>query len=136
MSNSSNRIKDFKTVHHLTSRIAHKVRFLQDEDVRNDLIEIIRRAAEFTGVKLIGWCVMINHFHILAFLPEPVEISDEEVIRRYGVLKGKLSASELEMKLAKYRMNSETGCADAERVLDSLRKRMYNIGSFMKIVKQ
>ena len=92
MSNSSCRNKEYDTVHHITSRIAHKVRFLQDEDERTDLVEMIRRAAEFTCIKLIGWCVMVNHFHILAFLSKPVELSDDEVVRRYGVLKGARAA--------------------------------------------
>ena len=136
MSNSSNRTKDYDTVHHITSRIAHKVRFLQDDDVRNDLVEIIRRAADFTGVKLLGWCVMINHFHVLAFLPSPIELREDEIIRRYGVLKGMAAASNLEMKIAKLRLGGVNGNEAAEECLASIRKRMYSIASFMKIVKQ
>ena len=136
MSNSSHRIKDYNTVHHITSRIAHKVCFLQDDDVRNDLIEIIRRAADFTGVKLLGWCVMINHFHILAFLPPPIELPEDEIIRRYGVLKGMVAAGNLEVTLANLRLNGENGNEEAEECLASIRKRMYSVASFMKIVKQ
>ena len=136
MSNSSNRSKEYETVHHITSRIAHKVRFLQEEAERNDLIEMIRRAAVFTGVKLLGWCIMINHFHILAFLPTPVEVDEKEILRRYGVLKGAKGATALEEQLAKLRLEGETGCKEAERLLDVLRKRMYSIGEFVKIVKQ
>ena len=133
MSNSSYRNKESNTVHHITSRIAHKVRFLQDQE-RNDLVAIIRRAAEFTGVKLIGWCVMINHFHILAFLPPPQEIDEQEVLRRYGVLKGDKSAKETESRLAQLRLNGEDD--KAVKWLDAQRRRMYNIGDFVKIVKQ
>ena len=136
MSNSKYRLKDYETVHHITSRIAHKVRFLQEESERNDLIEMIRRAADFTGVKLLGWCIMINHFHILVFLPEPVEVDEKEVLRRYGVLKGAKGAAALEGQLAKLRQEGDTGCKEAERLLDALRKRMYSIGEFVKIVKQ
>lgn len=136
MSNSSNRNKAYETIHHITSRIAHKVRFLQDEDARNDLVEIIRRAAEFTAVKLLGWCVMINHFHILAFLPQPIEVPEDEVVRRYGVLKGKSAANDLAMKLARLRLDGDRGNEEADKCLDAIRKRMYSIGSFMKIVKQ
>ena len=136
MSNSSYRNKDYETVHHITSRIAHKVRFLQDEDVRNDLVEMIRRAAEFAGIRLIGWCVMINHFHILAFLPKPLEVPEEEVLRRYGILKGANAASALQAKLAGLRLSGEEGWKEAEARLNAIRGRMYNVGSFMKIVKQ
>jgi len=133
MSNSSYRNKDFNTVHHITSRIAHKVRFLQDQE-RNDLVDIIRRSAEFTGVKLIGWCVMINHFHILAFLPPPQEIGEEEILRRYGVLKGVKAEKGAEARLAQLRLGGDMD--EAARWLDSQKRRMYNIGEFVKIVKQ
>ncbi|MBQ3806323.1 MAG: transposase [Kiritimatiellae bacterium] len=136
MSNSSNRSKEYDTVHHITSRIAHKVRFLQEEAERNDLIEMIRRAAYFTGVKLLGWCIMINHFHILAFLPTPVEVDEKEILRRYVVLKGVKGAAALEEQLTKLRLEGETGCKEAERLLAVQRKRMYSIGEFVKIVKQ
>ena len=136
MSNSSNRSKEYETVHHITSRIAHKVRFLQEEAERNDLIEMIRRAADFVGIKLLGWCIMINHFHILAFLPQPVAVDEKEILRRYGSLKGAKGAAALEEQLGKLRLEGETGCKEAERLLDSLRKRMYSIGEFVKIVKQ
>ena len=136
MSNSSNRSKEYDTVHHITSRIAHRVRFLREEAERNDLIEMIRRAADFTGVKLLGWCIMINHFHILAFLPAPVDVEEKEILRRYGVLKGAKGAAALAEQLAKLRLEGETGCKEAERLLDVQRKRMYSIGEFVKIVKQ
>ena len=136
MSNSSNRSKEYETVHHITSRIAHKVRFLQEEAERNELIEMIRRAAEFTGIKLLGWCVMINHFHILAFLPPPVEVDEREILRRYGILKGVNGAVALEEELAKLRLQCEDGCRTADQRLAAQRRRMYNIGEFVKIVKQ
>ena len=136
MSNSSNRSKEYETVHHITSRIAHKVRFLQEEAERNDLIEMIRRAADFTGVKLLGWCIMINHFHILVFLPAPVKVDEKEIVRRYGVLKGAKCAAAFEEQLAKLRLGGEDGCKEVERLLDVQRKRMYSVGEFVKIVKQ
>ena len=136
MSNSSNRSKEYDTVHHITSRIAHKVRFLQEEAERDDLIEMIRRAADFTGIKLLGWCIMINHFHILAYLPMPVAVDEKEILRRYGVLKGRKCAVAFEEKLAKLHQEGESGCKAAERLLDAQRKRMYKIGEFVKIVKQ
>ena len=136
MSNSSCRNKEYDTVHHITSRIAHKVRFLQEEAERTDLVEMIRRAAEFTGVRLIGWCVMVNHFHILAFLPQPVELSDDEVVKRYGVLKGASAAAALRAKLDALRMSGGEGAKEAAACLDAIRGRMHKIGSFMKIVKQ
>lgn len=133
MAASNYRVREYDTVHHLMSRIAHKVYILNDQD-RNDLIEIIRRSAEFVGVQLLGWCLMTNHFHLLVYLPVPVELTEEEILRRYSILKGNKAAARKEEEL---RRLSATG---AEEVVaawyESQRKRMYDVGSFMKIAKQ
>ena len=90
------------TVHHIMNRIAHRVFFLRDEE-RNDFIEMMRRVAEFTGIQLLGWCVMNNHFHILAYLPERKEVDEAEVVRRVGVLKGVKGSEALLAKLTELR---------------------------------
>ena len=116
------------------SRIAHKVYFLTEE-VRNDFIEMIRRAADFCGIELVAWCIMTNHFHLLAYLPEPESIDEEETLRRYGVLKGKSRLKALVAELSAMR-NQENGEADVQKRLEEIRRPMYDIGEFMKIIKQ
>lgn len=132
---SNFRIRETATVHHILNRIAHRVFFLRDEE-RNDFIEMMRRVAEFTGVKLLGWCVMTNHFHILAFLPEREEIGEDEIVRRIGILKGASAGEALRSKLEKLRSGSSEGDTEVQTVLDGYRRRMHDIGSFMKILKQ
>ncbi len=116
------------------SRIAHKVYFLTEE-VRNDFIEMIRRAADFCGIELVAWCIMTNHFHILAYLPEPESIDEEETLRRYGALKGKSRLKALVAELSAIR-NRENGEADVQKRLKEIQRPMHSIGEFMKIVKQ
>ena len=135
MANSNGRVREYNTVHHLISRIAHRVYFLKDEE-RMDFLEIVRRAAEFTGVQLIGWCVMGNHFHLLVFLPERSELDETEVLRRYGVLKGAKAVESMETLLGKWRCEGESGENRISAWFDGQRRRMYDVGSFMKIVKQ
>ena len=81
------RNKEYGTVHHLTSRIAHRVFFLKEEE-RNDFMSLMKRVSAFSGVELIGWCIMKNHFHIYVYLPVPPALTDEEVLERYRLLKG------------------------------------------------
>jgi len=135
MAASNNRSKEFDTVHHLMSRIAHRVYFLNDDE-RNDFVEMMRRSAEFAGIRLLGWCVMANHFHILAHLPAPGELLESEIIRRIGVLKGDAAAQAFEARLVAFRSEGERGAQQAEKLLDCQRRRMYDLGSFMKILKQ
>lgn len=135
MSNSNRRVKTYDTVHHLVSRIAHRVYFLKDDE-RSDFLEIVRRSAEFTGIRLLGWCVMGNHFHLLVFLPAPQNLDECEVLRRYGVLKGAEAADEMRKTLAGWREEGESGERRASGWLDMQRARMYDVGSFMKVAKQ
>lgn len=133
MSVSNHRNHKTNTIHHLVSRVAHRVYFLKDEE-RNDFIEMMRRAAEYCGVELLGWCIMTNHFHILVYLPEEDEVPEPEVIRRVGILKGKGASEALANKLSELRRNGDIYMAT--EYLDDERNRMYDIGSFMKILKQ
>lgn len=117
------------------SRIAHRVYFMTDE-VRNEFLGMIIRTAEFCGIKLVAWCIMANHFHILAYLPTPEELDEKEILRRYGALKGKKKLSSLEIRLAAIRSN-EDDCEERVReILQKMTSSMYDIGMFMKIVKQ
>lgn len=135
MANSNNRIKEPETVHHLVSRIAHRVYFLKDEE-RDEFIDMMRRTAEFCGIKLIGWCIMTNHFHILAYLPRPQALDEDEILRRYGVLKGLSAASALSRTFDKWRREGVSGEKRVKEELEKISGRMYDIGSFMKILKQ
>ncbi len=135
MSNSNNRNKEPETVHHLTSRIAHRVYFLKECE-RNDLLEVMRRSADFTGIKLLGWCVMSNHFHLFVHLPQRVEVGEEEVLRRYGVLKGRDAVESIAESFLKWRADEKFGESRVITWLESQRRRMYDVGIFMKIVKQ
>ena len=135
MANSNNRIKEHDTVHHLVSRIAHRVYFLKESE-RMDFLEFVRRTAEFTGVRLLGWCVMGNHFHILVFLPMPEPVDENEILRRYAVLKGRGATNSVRDTFARWRIDGEAGERKVEEWLDRQRQRMYSIASFMKIVKQ
>ncbi len=115
------------------SRIAHKVFILDDED-RNEFLEIIRRTADFTGIQLLGWCLMTNHFHLLVYLPEPEALDEAEVLRRYGVLKGSAAAASMAVQLNRLRKDGLESEVDVW--LRRQRRRMYDVGNFMKIAKQ
>lgn len=133
MANSNNRVREPNTVHHITSRIAHRVYFLGESE-RDDLIEFIRRSVIFSGLKLLGWCILSNHFHLLVYLPPPEELSEETVLDRYGVLKGREAKRFAQSQLAQWRKQGDD--ALAEQWLNALRRRMYDVGEFMKLVKQ
>ena len=79
---------------------------------------------------------MSNHFHLLVHLPERVDVSELEVLRRYSVLKGRMAADEMAKSFLVWRKDEVNGEARVRAWLESQRRRMYVVGVFMKIVKQ
>lgn len=116
------RHQDPDNVYHLYNRIAHSVRFLNDEE-KDDLMDRVRRIAEFCGIKLLSWCLMTNHFHLLVYLPYPQDLSRAEIERRLGLLRPEERAVFVDGFIL-------------DRAPREVTKRMYNIGMFMKIVKE
>ena len=115
------------------SRIAHKVFILNEED-RSDFLSITCRAALFTGIQLLGWCVMTNHFHLLVYLPVPTDLDEATVLTRYGYLMGEKAKNRVLAQIREWRTaNNEK---QIEEWLAHQKKRMYNVGEFMKIIKQ
>ena len=138
---------DYNAVHHLTSRIAHRAYFLKEEE-RNDFLSLTMRVSAFSGVELLGWCIMDNHFHLYVYLPEPPTPSDEEVIRRYHLLKGyvrRLLSDEDDDRIVNpYTQTGAacpTPCASSDgfakaraELIRSIRRRMYSIAEYMRYV--
>jgi REP element-mobilizing transposase RayT len=57
-----------------------------DRRAKEVLRKMIWRVAAFSGVEVLTYCVMSNHFHVLVRVPEAVNISDAELLRRYQIL--------------------------------------------------
>lgn len=129
------RVKTPNSIHHLISRIAHRVYFLK-EDERNDFISMMYRVADFTCIDLIGWCVMTNHFHIIARLPERRFLSEEEVLQRYRAIHTLEATNAFIAEIASLRQSGDKGESAANNRLDRLREKMFSIPWFMKILKE
>jgi REP element-mobilizing transposase RayT len=99
------------------------------------LRKMIWQVAAFSGAKILTYCVMSNHFHVLLLVPEQGELSDQELLRRYKILYPKptkfqtATAKALEIQL-------EAGGEEAEEIRRRLRARMGDVSDFMKTVKQ
>ena len=71
--------------YHLISRLAHQAFFL-DDDEKTRAIELLRRVEEFSGVIVLAYAIMSNHFHIFFYVPAPEDIGDEEILCRINAL--------------------------------------------------
>lgn len=119
---SNKRQQEPDNVYHLYNRIAHSVRFLDDEE-KDDLLDRVRRIGEFCGLKLLSWCLMTNHFHLLVYLPFPQMLTRGEIERRLRLLKPEERAVFVDGFIL-------------DRAPQEVTRRMQHIGMFMKIVKE
>ncbi len=123
-------------VYHCMTRTVNKEKLI-DRVAKEVLRKQLWQIADFSGVEVITYCIMNNHFHVLLRIPdrESVVVSDEELMRRYRVLYPKPTAYQqadakvLEMKLLE---DGEEGKALRKQLLD----RMHDVSQFMKTLKQ
>ena len=92
-------------------------------------------AADFSGVDVITYVVMDNHFHLCVRVSKREgEVPESEVLRRVGVLYGEDRRDALEKRLAGFREEGDDTTVAAE--LAKLRARMGDLSEFMKTFKQ
>ena len=130
-----NRIKlDGEGYYHVIDRIAHREFLLRDERIKKRLLDLMRRAAEFSGVDVCTYVFMDNHLHLCVHVPEAGEIDEQTVVERVGTLYGEPHAAALRTELERLRAAGME--AEAVRMLDRLRARMGDLSEFMKTFKQ
>ena len=128
------RIKvDGEAYYHVMSRCALQEHLLAGE-VKGMFLRILRRAERFSGVRVLDYCVMDNHFHVLVKVPKRREVADAELDERIRVLYGEAKSERI---FARWKLIREVrGDAAVERERNALRKRMYDLSEFMKTFKQ
>jgi len=97
--------------------------------------KMIHKVADFSGVDVLTYCLMGNHFHILTRVPPADSVSDDELIRRYRVLYSKptpYQAASADKMLQELKTNGP----DAAAIRAKLLARMGDVSAFMKTLKQ
>lgn len=125
---------DGEAYYHVVSRIANSAFLLRDAERKRHLLDMLRRAAEFSGVDVATYAIMDNHVHICVRVPKRRDVDEGEVLRRVGVLYGKRRRESLEQEFDALRAARRTD--EIEAVLGRLRARMGDLSEFMKTFKQ
>ena len=126
---------DRDALHHVTSRVSGRQMLLAGAGVKDDMLDALERAAEFSGVNVGAFALMDNHFHIVVQVPfREGSVPEGEVLRRYGALMGGKERARLEARLGSLRESG--GAAAAESELDRLRARMHDLSQFVKTFKE
>ena len=130
-----NRVKaGGEAYYHVVTRVANRAFLFGDAERKRRLLDMLRRAAEFSGVDVVTYAVMDNHLHLCVHVPARVEVGDGEVLRRVGVLYGGARRESLESRLSALRLAGRLEEAAAE--IGRLRARMGDLSEFMTTFKQ
>ncbi|MCK4763148.1 MAG: transposase [Candidatus Aminicenantes bacterium] len=124
------RIKRLKVVeedayYHITSRTVRQEFFIEDVE-KEKLLSIIKRYSALYFVKVLGYAVMSNHFHLLVKIETGEQYSDKDVCRRLQSFYSKDDGSGGEdTREGLYLQN-----------LDRYRKKLGDLSEYVKCIKQ
>ena len=134
MARSARIIKD-NANYHIMSRTNAKAFLFNDGRLKSSIVGILKRVAVFSGVKLHAYCVMDDHFHVVCNVSENYEpLPEKMVLKRVGILKGRVAVEALRNKLAALRKDNAHALVEEE--LNRWRKRMGNVSEFTKTFKE
>ena len=119
--------------YHLVSRCAFKRMAFEDGE-KEMFVRMLRKVAAFSGIEVLAYCVMSNHFHVLAHVPRPVELTEAVLLERVSILYGSTHAAQLQEQWEEYRNKGWKSLLEKEQ--DMLRRRMGDISPFMQCLKQ
>jgi len=128
------KVKGCVGVYHCMSRVVNGQMLFKDRE-KEMLRKMIWQLADFSGVEVLTYCVMSNHFHVLLRVPAQQDVDDQELMRRYKVLYPKpmkFQADSVQILTSKLQADAD----EAEVIRRQLLARMGDISQYMKAVKQ
>ena len=117
-------------VYHVVSRVVDR-RMAFGEEEKRHFVKLMKMYAGFSGIHVVSWCVMDNHFHMLVAVPEQGELTEATVLKRMALIYTPAKLAEIQVQ-----MDARGTPEGRRRVLAPYLLRMGNLGAFMKTLKQ
>ena len=132
---------DRLSTYHAMSRTAGG-EYLFDDVAKEALRKLIWKMAAFSGVEVLTYCIMDNHFHVLVSIPERSrwlarfagEKGEEKFLRHLSTVYSHAFVQQLRAELLDLRAAGRD--ADAVSLLTRFKDRLCDISKFMKEVKE
>jgi REP element-mobilizing transposase RayT len=146
-------------IYHVVSRVVDR-QFVFGSDEKEHLRRLLRMYERFSGCRILSYCLMSNHFHVLLEVPpgcgkgESLGLSDEELLHRLGglysrnhtrlvereiqearrLMEGKTPAGEVigESEVAKRRRMRKDGEKALHEIHVRYSYRMHSLSEFFK----
>ena len=126
------------SLYHCVSRVVDR-QFVLGREEKDVFVRMMREYEDFCGVRVLSYCVMSNHFHLLVEVPpkkegEVIEVDDGEFLRRIKPLYSKVYYRGIEQMLERFRADGAD--AAVEELKAKFTYRMHDLSEFMKGLKQ
>jgi putative transposase len=121
--------------YHCVSRVVDR-QFIFGDTEKEMFVQMMRKYERFYGVRVMTFCIMSNHFHILVHVPKRPEVmpSDEELLSEIKRIYSMEAFIQVRWQLQQFR---KIGADEpAEELRESFFKRMWDVSFFMKSLKQ
>jgi putative transposase len=124
-----------RAIYHCVSRVVDR-RFVFGDAEREHFRMFMRMQENFSGCRVLAYCVMSNHFHILLEVPPvgTLVLDDEGLLKRLSTVYSEAFVAEVAQELNEARAEQ-----DDERVSQIYARftyRMHNLSEFMKTLLQ
>ncbi len=123
--------------YHVISRVVDR-RFAFGPEEKEKFRALMRLQEKFTGCRVVSYCLMCNHFHLLLEVPPMVEgwLSDDELLKRLSALYSEAFVAGVAKELADARTVVYANAGWLDEAVAAIHKRfayrMQDLGEFMK----
>ena len=122
-------------IYHLVSRVDER-RYAFGPEEKEKFRTLMRMTENFTGCRVLSYCLMSNHFHILLEVPPAagLQIPDSDLLKRLEVFHPKWKVREVSAALEEARAKHDD--KEITRIRGAYTYRMHNLSEFMKMLLQ
>ena len=123
--------------YHVISRVVDR-RFAFGPEEKEKFRALMRLQEKFTGCRVVSYCLMCNHFHLLLEVPPMAEggLSDAQLLKRLSAIYSEAFVVGVAKELADARVAVYAEESGLEEALAAIHKRftyrMQDLGEFMK----
>jgi REP element-mobilizing transposase RayT len=126
---------DKPAIYHCISRVVDR-RFVLGDDEREQFRKFMRMQENFSGCRVLSYCLMSNHFHLLLEVPPMPEdgISDELLLKRLAAIQSTAFVASVAQELQHARQAGNDSLAAEIHARHTY--RMHSLSEFMKTLLQ
>ncbi len=131
---------DRPVIYHCVTRVVER-RLALGQEEKEKLRTFMRMYENFTGCRVLAYCLMCNHVHLLLEVPPMAEggLSDEDLLKRLRSICSPVLVAEVAKELAEAREKVAAGLGKevlVKRIHERFTYRMHDLGEFMKALLQ